>query len=202
MQNIGKCSFLSALYFVYLYLWFDDNSASKCIPSKYGIYRLIDQSNGFPLNDTYTHHDDVIKWKHYPRYWPFVRGFIGHRWITLIKAQRRGALIFFFICAWINAWVNNNEAGDLRCHRAHYDVIIMIEWLTLKHLDRWFQNAISVCGVVHCNTTYGLQLVKYGRYLINTMDNDGLVLNHRGISSHGADYAPMCFHVFLVWYPS
>ena len=26
-------------------------------------------------------HDDVIKWKHFPRYWPFVREFTGHRWI-------------------------------------------------------------------------------------------------------------------------
>ena len=31
----------------------------------------------------------------------------------------------FFICAWINGWVNNHEAGDLRRHRAHYDVIVM-----------------------------------------------------------------------------
>ena len=23
---------------------------------------------------TYGFHDDVIKWKHFPRYWPFVRG--------------------------------------------------------------------------------------------------------------------------------
>ena len=34
-----------------------------------------------------------------------------------------------FICAWINGWVNNREAGDLRRHRAHYDVIVMyINW--------------------------------------------------------------------------
>ena len=26
---------------------------------------------------------------------------------------------------WINGWVNNREAGDLRCYRAHYDVIVM-----------------------------------------------------------------------------
>ena len=41
------------------------------------------------------------------------------------KGQWRGALAFSFICAWINSWVNNREAGDLRCHRAHYDVIVM-----------------------------------------------------------------------------
>ena len=35
------------------------------------------------------------------------------------------ALMFSLICAWINGWVNNREAGDLRRHRAHYDVIVM-----------------------------------------------------------------------------
>ena len=29
------------------------------------------------------------------------------------------------ICSWINGWVNNWEAGDLRRHRAHYDFILM-----------------------------------------------------------------------------
>ena len=29
------------------------------------------------------------------------------------------------ICARINGWVNNGEAGDLRRHRVHYDVIVM-----------------------------------------------------------------------------
>ena len=41
------------------------------------------------------------------------------------KGQWRGALMFSLICAWINGWVNNREAGDLRRNRAHYDVIIM-----------------------------------------------------------------------------
>ena len=30
----------------------------------------------------------------------------------------------------INGWVNNGEAGDLRRHRAHYDVIVMSKWVT------------------------------------------------------------------------
>ena len=29
------------------------------------------------------------------------------------------------IYVWINGWVNNREAGDLRRHRAHYDVTVM-----------------------------------------------------------------------------
>ena len=41
------------------------------------------------------------------------------------KGQWRGALMFSLICAWINDWVNNPEAGDLRRHRGHYDVMVM-----------------------------------------------------------------------------
>ena len=72
-----------------------------------------------------SNHDDVIKWKHFPRYWPFVQGI--HRWPvnSLHEGQWRRALIFSLICAWINGWVNNHEAGDLRSHLAHYDVTVM-----------------------------------------------------------------------------
>ena len=33
--------------------------------------------------------------------------------------------VVFFICVWINGWVNNGEAGDLRRYHAHYDVTVM-----------------------------------------------------------------------------
>ena len=72
------------------------------------------------------YHDDVIKWKHFPRYWSFVRGIPRSTANSPHKGQWRGALMFSLICAWINGWVNKSEAGDLRRHRAHYDVIIMI----------------------------------------------------------------------------
>ena len=64
-----------------------------------------------------TKQDDVIKWKHFPRYWSFVRG--------IHKGQWRGALMFSLICTQINGWVNTREAGDLRRHRGNYDVIVM-----------------------------------------------------------------------------
>ena len=41
------------------------------------------------------------------------------------QSQRRGALMFSLIWAWMNGWINNREAGDLIRQRAHYDVIIM-----------------------------------------------------------------------------
>ena len=34
----------------------------------------------------------------------------------------------FFDLRWINGWVNNRKAGDLRRHRAHYDVIVMARY--------------------------------------------------------------------------
>ena len=69
-------------------------------------------------------HDDVIKWKHFPRYWPFVRGIHRSPVNSPHKGQWRGALMFSLICARINDWVNNREAGDLRRRRAHYDATV------------------------------------------------------------------------------
>ena len=71
-------------------------------------------------------HDDVFKWKHFPRYWPFVRGIHRSPVNSLHKGQWRGALMFSLIWAWINGWIINYEAGDLRHHRAQYDVIVMV----------------------------------------------------------------------------
>ena len=70
-------------------------------------------------------HADVIKWKHFPRYWPFVRGIHRSPVNSPHKAQWRGALMFSLICVGINGWVNNGEAGDLRRYRAYYDVTVM-----------------------------------------------------------------------------
>ena len=54
----------------------------------------------------------------FPRYWPFVGEFTGHRW--------RRALMFYLICEQINTWVNNHDDVDLRHHHANYDVIVML----------------------------------------------------------------------------
>ena len=68
-------------------------------------------------------HDDVIKWKHFLRNWPFVRGNHRSPVNSPHKGQWRGALMSSLICVWINDWVHNREADDLRRYRAHYDVI-------------------------------------------------------------------------------
>ena len=75
-----------------------------------------------------------IKWKRFPRYWPFVWGIHRSPVNSSHKGQWRGALIFSLICVWINGWVNNREAGDLRRYRAHYDVTVMKSHSTLSSI--------------------------------------------------------------------
>ena len=80
-----------------------------------------------------------------PCYWAFVRGIHRSPVSSPHKDQWRGTWVFPLICAWINAWVNNREAGDLRRHCAHYDVIVMHVRI---FLDVWpIQRLIYPCSV-------------------------------------------------------
>ena len=73
-------------------------------------------SNGFTFMnddpDTYMcyqasmNHNDVINWKHFPHYWPFVRGIHQSPVNSLHKGQWREALMFTLICP--NKWLSNN----------------------------------------------------------------------------------------------
>ena len=94
-------------------------------------------------------HYDVIKWKHFPRYWPFVRGIHRSPVNSSNKGQWRRALMFSLIFTWINGWVNNLEVVNLRRHRAHYDVTVMdhgsayLTCLDLYGMEVWkFSGAI------------------------------------------------------------
>ena len=69
---------------------------------------------------------DVIKWKHFPRYWPFGGEIHWSPVNSPHKGQWRGALMFSVICAWTHGWANHRDTGDFRRHGAHYDVTLMI----------------------------------------------------------------------------
>ena len=102
---------------------YDQNAIPSQIMPYYSYPASLMNQNEIPI------HDDVIKWKHFPHYWPFAREI---HWSTVNsphKGQYCGALIFSLLCPWINGWINNCEAGDLRCHRSHYDVIVM--WVNM-----------------------------------------------------------------------
>ena len=74
-----------------------------------------------------------MKWKYFPRYWPFVRGIHRSPVNSPHKGQWRGALMFSLICTWINGWVDNGVAGDLIRHHAHYDVTVMTHMCSKSH---------------------------------------------------------------------
>ena len=83
------------------------------------------------------------------------------------KGQWRGALMFSLICAWINDWVNNHEAGDLRRHRGHYDINVMITILKWKSMMKLhlhttmciYQRQIAIVDQVVFNLNGTLQLI-------------------------------------------
>ena len=82
----------------------------------------------------YDPHDDVSKWKHFPRYWPFVRGIRRSSLNSPHKGQWHGALMLSLNCTWTNGWADNRDAGDLIRYRAHYEVTLKI-YAFLSQID-------------------------------------------------------------------
>ena len=57
---------------------------------------------------------------------PFWGESTGHRWIPLIKASDTELCCFLrSVPEQTNIWANNRDAGNLRRHRAHYDITVM-----------------------------------------------------------------------------
>ena len=84
---------------------------------------------------------------------PLCGEFTGDRWIPLTKASDTELWCFRWSAPWINGWVNNHEAGDLRRHRAHYEVIVIYIlyvsasaccWATSC---QWFETTCRTFGV-------------------------------------------------------
>ena len=103
------------------------------------------------LHIEFDSHDDVIKRKHIPRYWSFVRGIHRSPVNSPHKDQWRGALMFSLICTWTNNSVNNRDAEDLRRYRTRYDVTVMEK----QHL--------LLAGPNHTNLSHDKTLIKHSQ---------------------------------------
>ena len=57
--------------------------------------------------------------------------------------------MFSLIYVWINDWVNNREAGDLRRYRAHYDVSVMFlaTSVPLSSFKAHCPGSLSLCKI-------------------------------------------------------
>ena len=84
---------------------------------------ILRQSPG--ANELRYYHDDVIKWKHFPRHWPFVLGIHRSPMNSLHKGRWRKALMFLWSTSEQTVWVNNRDAGGLRRHGTYFDATAM-----------------------------------------------------------------------------
>ena len=164
--------------------WLHANNWMGHIQIDFSIYSTLDRvafkcALG-PLSEI---HDDVIKWIHFPHYWPVVRGIHRSPVNSPHKGQWRGALMFSLICVWINSWINNRKAGDLRRYRAHYDVIVMEldhtelrAWIGNHIQKRWsvFNHPFSIF-----NVNIAKQLFKLGHIWVNIFNETMHVITYR-----------------------
>ena len=78
----------------------------------------------------------------------------------------------FFMYAWINGWVNNREAINLRRHRAHYDVTVMYSNYEMGQFMSKYVNPDMAC----CRHSRGRcnKIAEYfsDKYLIATMTSN------------------------------
>ena len=105
--------------------------------------------------------DDVIKWKHIFRVTdPLYGQFTGHRWIPLTKASDAERWCFLWSAPWINSWVHNREAGDLRRSLwRHYNVTVqgcsVVVYVTsLISIEKSLSMKISISKRMLCLAFY------------------------------------------------
>ena len=100
------------------------------------------------------YHDDFIKWKHFPRYWTFVRGIHRSLVNSPHKGQWRGALVFSLICAWIrvrshvcpeSAWLVTFLIGNVSTGVVTWSGHMELQRLPSGNRSCSTPNLISVC---------------------------------------------------------
>ena len=172
---------IPVFYGVVYYHWF-----TKCCVDVHST-----QTDIWCLSETKLWHfttwwSNVIKWKHFPRYWPFVRWIHQSPANPPRKGQWRGALMLSLICAWINDWVNNREAGDLKRHRAHYDVIVMNDrfpvygittnfWSPVKATELWrsiivHYTYVSEAWFIYVKMIFSMHLLEWNVHSASSID--------------------------------
>ena len=100
--------------------------ASPCLSGSYHEYeshwwvtfitnrKKISGSMNIKINNQY--HYDVIKWKHFPRYWTFVRGIHQSQLDSPHKRPITRAFGFPLLIVWTDGWTNTRLTDDSRHH--------------------------------------------------------------------------------------
>ena len=92
---------------------------------------------------------------------PLCGVFTGHRWIHRTKASNAELRWILWSVPWINGWVNNREAGDLRRYRAHYDVIVIVH-VVETYIILW-------CLLLYCQSFANCKFSLFFKWVWNSL---------------------------------
>ena len=107
--------------------------------------------------------------------------------------------MFSLSCVWINGWVNNREAGDLRRYHAHYDVIVLF-----FPVPQPLEAAVSVVSTRKANGEAAHLAARCidGRVLICAgSKNVHMLFRNRGRGYHGISAVIVRFPSISQWGP-
>ena len=113
-------------------------------------------------------------WRHQMEtfsFWPFIRGTHRSPVNSPYKGQWRGAVKFSLIGAWINGWENDRKAGDMRRHRAYYDVTVVCKMayrtrnlVSVSKVSHVVKNKVQFCSQLSPRTVWIRHLSCIGTY--------------------------------------
>ena len=92
---------------------FTKMSSGKWRPFCLGISVLSVEVSSAISRKILSAHYDVTKWKHFLRYWPFMRGSIGHR------SPYKGTITRTFDVSLLSIWTNTPLTSNSRHHDGH-----------------------------------------------------------------------------------
>ena len=82
---------------------------------------------------SFEYHDDVIRWEKVSA----LLAFCMRNSSVIDKFPSQRPVTRGFDAPWLNGWVNNREAGDLRRHRAHHGVIVIFQCSLHRPRNGW-----------------------------------------------------------------
>ena len=87
--------------------------------------------------------------------------------------------MFCLICAWKNGSAYNQDAGDLRRHRAHYDVTVMRQAITWSNVNRDLWRLMVIMSWTNHSFTHDGEVITNISITLQWLHNDC-----HGVSNH------------------
>ena len=93
-------------------------------------------------------------WRHQRETFSALLAFVRRNHRSPVDSPQIGqwTLMFSLICAWTSCWANTRDAGDLRRHRAHFDVTVMVKPSCIK---------CELCVYISCSVLWAGRTYTY-----------------------------------------